>query len=129
MKTIVWILILAGLAVGGYYGYKAWEKNSAVDEAKSRVEGMLSANASGDEQTALCMWAQGAAVLSLDEIKGYTRHFDNFVRAAALDPPPQNWTVEEVILEEYGYARVTVDLDGRKLRLKVGRREPIELLQ
>ena len=85
MKKLVVLLIIV---VGGYFGVRWVIQNVATesteDEAKVRVENMIRAMASDDEQTALCLWAEGVTVLDQDSMSAYYDRFRRFKEESGI---------------------------------------------
>jgi len=126
MKNVVLILVLAAIAIGGWYAWKQYQAKAPLDDARGRVKSMLDAKAGGDNQTALCMWAAGKVNLSMDEISAHTDRFDDFVRRAGLESPG-GYQITDAKLEGSEAVVVTVKLGGTTLRLRVLPRTPIDL--
>jgi hypothetical protein len=89
---------------------------------------MLDAKARGDNQTALCMWAEGKAFLPMEEISAHSNRFDAFVRKTGMESP-KNYEVtgaEKVGAESI---QVTIRLEGKTLTLRVTPTIPIEVVR
>ncbi len=128
MKKLVILLVLI---IGGYFGIKWVLENvsskSTEDEAKVRIENMVRAMAADDEQTALCLWAEGTTVLDQDAMSSYYDRFRRFKEESGITGAGV-WKVRDSKLAEPGSttAIVTVSNGSATRVLKVPRRSPIE---
>lgn len=118
--VIVVLLVAAGLALY-FYAWPAIQGKYAGQSAEDRVQGWLEAQKRGDEQTALCMWAQGKTVLPIDEMRVYTGRYDEFRKRHGFMGGVESYSIEEV-----DPPRVTVRINGTRIRLRV---EPGEQIQ
>jgi Tfp pilus assembly protein PilE len=126
MKNIVLLVIVVVIAAVGLYAWKQYQAKAPLDDARSRVQSMLDAKARGDNQTALCEWAQGKASLSMDEISASTDRFDDFVGRAGLENL-ESYQITDAKAEGAETVLVTVKLGADTLRLRVRPRTPIEI--
>ncbi len=128
MKKLVILIIVI---VGGYLGVKWVLENvstkSTEDEAKVRVENMMRAMASDDEQTALSLWAEGVTVIDQDAMNAYYDRFREFQRRTGITGTTV-WKVTDSKLSapDSTTAIVTVSNGSSTRVLKVPRRSPIE---
>jgi hypothetical protein len=115
MKNLIILIVIAALAAVGYYVvWPNMQSNMQVQTVQDRVEGWLEAQKRGDEQTGLCMWAEGVAALDMTAMKGYTSQYDGFRRDHGFYDGISSYSVDSV---DPPYANVTIN--GRHLRLRV----------
>ena len=94
------------------------------DSARRRVHDVLENIKTGQEQNAICMWAQGKQVLSEDEFRIYVDRYADFVSAKKVDKI-SIYSVDEVKESGPDRFRVAVTIDGRKLAMLVPKANPI----
>jgi len=114
------VLVVAVLAARKYLpGLLSDLKTGAGEKGvRSRVDGMLTAMAAGDEQTALCQWAQGRVNLPEGEIRAAYDPWYEFAQANGLRKG-MSWSLDRVTMTGESSATVEVTVDGRRLELDV----------
>jgi len=118
LKNIVFLVVLAAAGIVGYRWFQDYQVQAKQETASARVEAMLRAHASGDEQSAICQWAEGKPVLPMEVIGGATDPYADFARSARLHKG-MTWAVAEVTVSSAGGAEVAITIDGNGLRLSV----------
>lgn len=128
MKNVVILVVVVVAAVAGWYAWQNFSKKMPLDQARERVESMLDAKSRGDNQTALCMWAEGKAFLPMEEISAHSNRFDAFVRKVGMGSP-KSYEVMDVQKVGEESVQVTLKLDGRTWTLRVTPTIPIEVVR
>ncbi len=130
------IFIFFGVLIGlGYLGYVLLQtpiKNYALDrEAKSRIEAILKGFQSsgvedkvvGNEQTAICLWAEDIYLITNGEILGKASdNFDRWRKEKGIFPRIKDFKIVDAkridgITPET--VLVTVEIDGQLLAMRV----------
>ena len=117
MKNFVLLAFLVGLVLAARYGWQQFSAKQSESVVRNRVEGMLRAASSGDEQTATCQWAEGKTFLSSDELARHVDAYAEFARAVGLGKDT-SWTVDALELASSPPV-AAVTINGRKHRLAV----------
>ena len=127
------LIVIAVLAVAGFFGYKKLDGRALEENSRTRVEGMLTSLRSGslaDEQEAIGYWRVGhpeaaseananafarfRAEGPLAEVKSFTIVSTQLIPASSADAR----SVE-----------ITVDVNGKPLRLRARHKQPLEWIR
>lgn len=125
MKNLVVVIVLVGIAAALYfYVWPALQGRWSTMGAEDRVVQWLEAQKARDSQSALCLWAVGKPMMSMQEMRAYTDRYDDFRREAGMFEEVESYTIDSVSPPD-----VTVTVNGRRLVLRVEEGRPISLFE
>ena len=127
MKKLLVVLLLVGLAYGGYRAALGIAAVRAEHAAYERVRMVLQASKDRDEQTALCMWARGMFTIGMDEIASFERPWAKFKTTLRLDTMRDFFVLTSEYSKEDAGVFVAAEIDGRSLQFFVTPDAPVEL--
>ena len=125
MKNLVVVVVLIAVAAAVYFVvWPALQGKYAAASTGDRVEAWLASQKQGDEQTALCMWAVGKPMMSIEEMRGWTDDYDAFRRRAGIMERLESYSIESVTPPI-----VKVLLNGERFTLRVDSSGPISFAE